>query len=55
MNIKHLEQIIEMLLEKYPNKLPTGVLPEGSLGILIGRQEVINYLLAVLEAEANRK
>jgi hypothetical protein len=51
-----LETVIEVLLEKYPNQLPTIPLEKEELGILIGRQQVIKYLSDILESiESKRK
>jgi len=45
-----IDLVIEVLLEKYPNRLPTIPIEKEELGILIGRQQVIKYLSDILEA-----
>ena len=45
-----IDNIIEVLLEKYPNKLPTTPIEKEELGILIGRQQVIKHLSDILES-----
>lgn len=43
-----LEELLEMLKVKYPDKLPSKELTNYELGKLIGQQEVIKYLYSVL-------
>jgi len=44
-----LKQVIDTLIEKYPNQLPTASLTETEYARLIGQQDVILYLLQHLE------
>lgn len=48
--IVNLEDVVAVLLEKFPNKLPTTPTTESELSVLIGQQQVISYLISVIEA-----
>lgn len=50
-----LDTVIEVLLEKYPNQLPTKPIEKEELGILIGRQQVIKYLSDILESIESKR
>jgi hypothetical protein len=43
------EQVIEVLLEKYPNRLPKDTISLEEIHRLIGQQDVIRYLVQHLE------
>jgi hypothetical protein len=43
------EQVIEVLLEKYPNRLPKDTISLEEIHRLIGQQDVIRYLVEHLE------
>ena len=43
-----LEELLEMLKTKYPDRLPNKEVTNYELGKLIGQQEVIKYLLSIL-------
>lgn len=43
------EQVIEVLLEKYPNRLPRATISLEEIHRLIGQQDVIRYLVQHLE------
>tara|TARA_R110000796_G_scaffold184492_1_gene301068 strand:+ start:608 stop:805 length:198 start_codon:yes stop_codon:yes gene_type:complete len=49
LNETSLTQVIEALIEKYPNTLPSKILPLDELGRLIGQQDAIKYLVQHLE------
>jgi|DEB0MinimDraft_12_1074336.scaffolds.fasta_scaffold33094_2 hypothetical protein len=42
-------QVIEVLLEKYPNRLPKDTISLEEIHRLIGQQDVIRYLVQHLE------
>lgn len=42
-------QIIEVLLEKYPNRLPKDTVSLEEIHRLIGQQDVVRYLIEHLE------
>jgi hypothetical protein len=42
-------QVIEVLLEKYPNRLPKDTISLEEIHRLIGQQDVIRYLVEHLE------
>ena len=44
------EQVIEVLLEKYPNKIPKDLVSPEQISRLIGQQDVIRYLIQHIEA-----
>jgi len=43
------QQVIEVLLEKYPNRLPKDTVSLEEIHRLIGQQDVIRYLIEHLE------
>lgn len=55
MNKTALSQIIDILIEKYPNRLPVMVIPETEIARMIGQQDVIHHLAQLLEAEDRKK
>ena len=44
-----LKDIIEILLEKFPNRIPKKEISTEQMHILIGNQQVIDYLIANVE------
>lgn len=44
-----IEEVIEVLISKYPNGLPKNHVDSFELGRLIGQQDVIRYLVGQLE------
>ena len=53
MNIS-LEYLLDMLEERYPNKLPINKITIEELRIKQGEQQVITYLRGILEGEERR-
>lgn len=49
--LKDINKLIEQLIERYPNRLPTTDLSSYDLGRLVGQQDVIKHLVSVLEKE----
>lgn len=51
MNIsqQNLQTVLEILMEKYPNKLPTDKIAIEELHMKIGQQQVIKYLEEIYE------
>jgi len=54
LNETTLTQVIEALIEKYPNTLPSKTIPLEELGRLIGQQDTIKYLVQHLEGIARK-
>lgn len=48
-NQQTLQTVLEILIEKYPNKLPKDKIAIEELHIKIGQQQVISYLEDVYE------
>lgn len=49
--IETLEEAVELLEDKFPNRLPTAKLPIEDIYRLIGRQDVITYLTNLINKE----
>jgi len=50
---KELEKIIDMMIQKFPNQLPTTEINSYELGRLIGHQEALKHLINLMEKEDN--
>lgn len=48
---KLLQNVIDRLLTKYPNRLPTKELTAFELGREVGRQDVIQFLIDIYNKE----
>jgi hypothetical protein len=51
---KTLNEVINTLIEKYPNRLPPENIPSEQLARKIGQQDVIQYLIQHLEKSERR-
>jgi len=49
-----IEEVIEVLISKYPNGLPKNHVSDFELGRLIGQQDVIRFLIGQLEVLENK-
>ncbi len=50
-----LEELLEQLVSKYPNKIPSKEISLRDLGVLQGQQEVVRYLSSLIEAQDNKR
>lgn len=50
-NKKLLHEVIDRLLERYPNKLPTKELTSFELGREVGKQDVIKFLIELYDKD----
>jgi hypothetical protein len=48
-----LEELLDNLIKRYPNRLPSKEINSYSLGVLIGNQDVIKYIASYIEARKN--
>lgn len=48
-SVKALQQIIKMVEEKFPDKLPKKWCEPSELCVLVGQQNVVRYLYEILE------
>lgn len=46
--VTDIESLLQKLEQKYPNRLPRQLIDEATLGKLIGRQEVIDYIRGII-------
>jgi len=54
-NKTSLTQVIELLIEKYPNRLPKENIDLQTLGRLTGQQDAVQYLVQHLEVLDRKK
>lgn len=54
LNTQLLEQVITLLIEKYPNRLPHDNISLENLNRLVGQQDVIIHLTQLLESQERR-
>lgn len=45
-----LEELLDNLVKRYPNRLPTKEVTSYELGTLVGNQEIIKYIANYIEA-----
>lgn len=55
LNITTLRQIIELLIEKYPNSLPSATVTPDYISRLQGQQDAVKYLIQHLETQERNK
>ena len=55
LTLANITPILEALVEKYPNRLPTASITVEQLNRLLGQQEVIKHLYDTIEAIENKR
>ena len=50
-----MEQVIESLRERFPNRLPLKYTDSNTINQMIGNQQVVSFLIGELEAMQSKK
>lgn len=50
-----LEELLDNLITRYPNRLPTKEVSSYELGILVGNQEILKYIASYIESKQKNK
>lgn len=51
----HINEILEKIEERFINKLPTKEVTSFELGKMVGNQEVVAYILSIIEQDNYKK